>query len=63
MDVSSLNPDLSCGDTIFVSGIGTKTVTDHCPICGTTKIDHYTADGRCSGILHLGTQRTFRLNR
>ena len=61
--VSSLNPDLSCGDTIFVSGIGTKTVTDHCPICGTTKIDHYTADGRCSGILHLGTQRTFRLNR
>ena len=61
--VSSANGDLSCGDTIYVSGIGTKTVTDHCPICGTAKIDHYTADGRCSGIVHLGTEPTFRLGR
>ena len=57
------NGDLSCGDTIYVSGIGTKTVTDHCPGCGDDKIDHYTADGRCSGIVHLGTQPTFRLDR
>ena len=63
MAVDDQNADLSCGDTIDVSGIGTKTVTDHCPICGDEKIDHYTADGRCSGIVHLGTQPTFRLGR
>ena len=61
--VSNDNEDLRCGDTIYVSGIGTKTVTDHCPICGDDKIDHYTADGRCSGIVYLGTQPTFRLDR
>ena len=61
--VYDMNPDMTCGDRIYVSGVGVKTVTDHCPGCRMARVDHYVADGRCSGILDLAeSRRTFRLD-
>lgn len=62
------NQNLSCGDRIFIHGIGVKTVTDACPGCPNRlgpgvvdQLDNYTTDDRCSGIIDLGDFVTIKL--
>ena len=54
---------ITCGDEIFVHGVGTKTVTDNCPACCTNgrQFDNYTLNGACNGILDLGNFMTIKL--
>ncbi|NQZ08324.1 MAG: hypothetical protein HRT35_14300 [Algicola sp.] len=37
------NPNLSCGDQVYIQGFGIKTVTDYCPVCTDTQLDNYTS--------------------
>ena len=66
VDMSALG--LSCGDKVFIDGVGEKTVTDSCPACAGSKMDHYdpSATSSCSagsvGDLVSGTRKTVLLN-
>lgn len=53
--------DLSCGDTVYIVGVGVKTVTDRCPGCTQTQLDNYTTTPACSEVYDLGTYRTIKL--
>lgn len=56
------DPDVACGDRIFIHTIGMKTVTDNCPACcAGAQFDNYTLDGACAGILDLGRFMTIKL--
>ena len=52
---------LSCGDSVYIVGVGVKTVTDSCPGCSTAQLDNYTTSTACHGILDLGTFKTIKL--
>ena len=58
-----VNSDLSCGDRIYIIGLGVKTVTDRCPDCGPTGIDNYTTIPACHQALGKSTRRTIKLSR
>ena len=53
--------DLSCGDRVYIVGVGVKTVTDRCPGCTLTQLDNYTTTPNCSDVYDLGTYRTIKL--
>ncbi len=55
------NDDLSCGDSVYILGIGVKTVTDRCPGCTLTQLDNYTTTPACSKVYDLGTHKTIKL--
>ena len=56
---------LSCDDSIYIVGVGVKTVTDLCPRCGSEQIDNYTTRSACSkdeiGHLRPGKLKTIKL--
>ncbi len=55
------NRDLSCGDRVYIVGLGVKTVTDRCPVCTPTQLDNYTTTPACSKVYDLGTYKTIKL--
>ena len=52
---------LSCGDSVYIVGVGVKTVTDSCPGCSPAQLDNYTTATACHGIPDLGTFKTIKL--
>ena len=52
---------LSCGDSVYIVGVGVKTVTDRCPGCTSEQLDNYTTNTACHRILDLGTYKTIKL--
>lgn len=53
---------LSCGDRVYIVGLGVKTVTDLCPGClMQSQLDNYTTSTACHGISNLGTLKTIKL--
>ena len=52
---------LSCGDLVYIVGVGVKTVTDRCPACTSEQLDNYTTNTDCHRILDLGTYKTIEL--
>ena len=52
---------LSCGDSVYIVGVGVKTVTDRCPDCTPTQLDNYTTASACHDVGHLGTFKTIKL--
>ena len=59
--VDELHQELSCGDRVYIVGVGVKTVTDYCPGCAPNQLDNYTTSRACSDVLDLGDFRTIRL--
>lgn len=54
------HPYLSCGNAIYISGVGSKTVTDHGSLGGNYRqCDNFTNNGACYGITDLGNYSTF----
>ena len=60
--VNSGHPHLRCGDSVYIVGVGVKTVTDSCPICTETQLDNYTTSPNCNRITDIGTSiKTIKL--
>ena len=61
MAVNLEHEDLACGDSVYIVGVGVKTVTDRCPVCTFTDIDNYTTTPACYRVSDLGTFKTIKL--
>ena len=59
--VNKNHQDLACGDSVYIVGVGVKTVTDYCPGCTSRQVDNYTTTPACYGVLDLGTFKTIKL--
>lgn len=59
--VNPFHPYLSGNDTVFITGIGVKTVTDICPGCSITQLDNYTTNTACLGVPSLGNFTTIKM--
>lgn len=57
------NPDgLDCGNTVYIAGVGVKTLVDLCPACnGDRHLDNYTTDPACHHIPDVGNLMTIQV--
>jgi hypothetical protein len=57
------NQDLSCGDQVYIVGVGTKMVTDYCSVCTLTQLDNYNStDHTCTVFSDLrASAKTIKL--
>jgi hypothetical protein len=64
--INGSNPDLTCGDSVFVYHIqgqtsGVRRVTDHGGGVGLTQLDHYVGPGACNAATTIGLRMTIKL--
>ena len=59
--INGFNPDLSCGDRVFVEGVGEVQVTDHGGGLAIQQLDHYVGISGCNQASTIGSRATFLL--
>ena len=60
--ISASNPNLSCGDRVYVSNEGERTVRDHGGGLSNTQLDHYTGASGCNAEGgSIGSRKVFKL--
>ncbi len=59
--IRASNPDLSCGDRVFVDSVGVVQVTDHGGGLASKQLDHYVGISGCNQASTIGYRATFLL--
>jgi len=59
--INRFNPNLSCGDQVFVDTIGVVRVTDYGGGLTNTQLDHYIGTSGCNQASTIGSRATFLL--
>lgn len=60
--IRSSNPNLSCGNQVYVSNVGTRTVRDHGGGLSNTQLDHYNGTSGCNNVGgSIGSRKVFKL--
>jgi len=59
--INKNHPYLKCSDSVYISTIGKKTVTDWGGQVANDQLDNFTLNNACAGILDLGNFKTFQI--